>query len=102
GAPDHAAVGALDEVGQVVPARPLAHADGEVLRTAQVGAPRFEAVVGRMPRAAELEVVRGLGKRVAVEDRLEPAVLQRAVPRQAADLLVLAALAELPTIGERP
>ena len=45
--------------GRSSPVCPVADADGEVLRAAHVGAPGFEPMVRRMPRAAELEVRRG-------------------------------------------
>ena len=96
-APHDVAAGLLDDVGQVLAGLPASHADGEILRAAQVGAPGFEAMVRRMLRLAEIEILRRLGQRVAVEDDLGIA----AVARRAADQLVLAALAIFPEIGER-
>ena len=58
-APDDAAVGLLDEVVAGRAAVPVAHANGKIFRARGVGAPRLQPVVRRMPRAAELEVVRG-------------------------------------------
>ena len=55
-APHHAAVGLLDEVVAVRAVGPVAHADREIFRALDVGAPGLEPVVGRMPRAAELEI----------------------------------------------
>ena len=97
-APDDAAAGLIDDVGQVDPGLPVAHADGEQLRAADVGAPCFEAVIGGMARAAEIEVGQALGHGVAVEQHLDLA----AVARHATDRFVLAARVELPEIGERP
>ncbi len=80
-APDDAAAGLLDDVGQILAALPSAHADGEILRAAQIGAPGLEAMVRRMLRVAEFEIRRRLGERVAVED--DPVIA--AVARRAAD-----------------
>ena len=96
-APHHAAAGVLDDVGQVFAAVPAPHPDRVVFRSAQVGAPGFQPVVGRVPPPAELEEGRALGEFVAVEDDLQVA----AVARRAADQLVLAALPVLPQVGER-
>lgn len=97
-APDHAAAGLRQDIGQVLAGIPAPDADGEELGPAQVGAPGFEPVVRRMARAAELEVVGGLCQCVAVEDDLDVA----AAARRAADQLVLATVSELPQIGEGP
>ena len=96
-APDHAAVGLLDQVVAVLAAGPVAHADRKIFRALGVGAPGLQRVVGRMPRAAELEIAVGGRQRVAVEHDLHVA----AIARGAAEHLVLAAFAEFPQIGER-
>lgn len=92
------AVRALDDVGQVGAVSPAAYADGEVFRAARVGAPGLQQVVGRVARAAELEVGRTLRELVAVEDDGGLA----AGARHAADHLVLAARAEPAQVGEGP
>src|SRR4051812_28761947 len=56
-APDHAAVGLLDQVIAVGPVSPVADPDRKVFRTLGVGAPGMESMVGRMPARAEFEVV---------------------------------------------
>ena len=97
GAPDHAAVGLLDEIVAVPAVLPFAHPDREIFRALDVGAPGREPVVVGMARAAELEIVMGLGELVAVEHDVRLA----AVARPAAEQFVLAALAELAEVGER-
>ena len=94
-APHHAAVGLLDQVVVVLAGRPVAHPDREIFRALDVGAPGLEPVVGRMPRAAELEIFLVGGEFVAVEDDLGRA----AVARHAAEQFMLAALAEFAEIG---
>ena len=96
-APDHAAIGLLDEVVAIGAGRPVAHPDREILRALGVGGPRLQFVVRRMPRAAELEIVVVCGQRVAVEHDLDVA----AVTRRAAEHFMLPALAEFPQIGKR-
>ena len=56
-APDHRAVGLLDEVVVVRAVCPVAHANRKIFRALGVGAPGLQPVVGRMPRAAELEIL---------------------------------------------
>src|SRR5216683_7050434 len=97
-APDDVAAGLLDDVRQVFAGLPASHADGEILRAAQIGAPGFEEMVRRMPRVAEIEIFRRLGQGIAVKDDLGLA----AVARRAADQLVLATLAIPPEVSERP
>ena len=96
-APDHAAVGLLDDVVKILAGRPVAHADREIFRALGVGAPGLQLVVVRVPAAAELEIFVVLGERIAVEHDVALA----AVARHAAEQLVLAAFAELAEIGER-
>src|SRR6266851_9674437 len=91
-APDDVAAGLLDDVRQVFAGLPASHADGEILRAAQIGAPGFEEMVRRMPRSAEMEIRRRLGQSVAVEDDLGLA----AVAQRAADQAVLPAFAIFP------
>jgi len=95
--PDHVAVGFLDMVGVILAGCPVADADGEIFRTARIRAPRLQLVIGRMLRAAELEVLASLRFFIAIDDEAGFA----ATTRLAADLLVLAALAVLVEIGER-
>ena len=76
-APHHAAVGLLDEVGEVRAVGPVAHPDREIFRTLDVRAPGFELVVGRMPGAAELEIFVVSGKLVAVQHDLDLAAVAR-------------------------
>src|SRR6185437_17126670 len=64
--PHHAAVGLLDEIIEIFPACPVAHADREIFGALDVSAPGLEPVVRRMPRAAELEIVVLGGELVAV------------------------------------
>ena len=90
--PHDVAAGLLDDVGQVFAGLPASHADGEIFRAAQIGAPGFETMVRRMLRLAEIEILRRLGQRVAVED--DPGIA--AVARRAADQLVLPAFAIFP------
>ncbi len=96
-APDHAAVALLHEIVVVAAAVPFAHPDREIFRALDVGAPGDEPVVGRMPAAAEPEIVVCLGELIAVEHDMALA----AVPRHAAEQLVLSALAEFAEIGKR-
>src|SRR3982074_1203180 len=56
-APYHRAVGFLDQVVAVLSTLPIAQPDREIFRTLDVGAPGFQPMVGRMPGAAEPEVV---------------------------------------------
>ena len=72
GAPHHRAVGFLDEVVEVLAASPVAHANGEIFRALDVGAPGLEPVIRRMPRAAELEIFLLRCELVAVEHDLGP------------------------------
>ena len=67
-APDHAAVGLLDQIVAIGAGGPVAHADGKIFRALGVGAPGLQLVVRRMPRAAELEIFVVCGQRVAVEN----------------------------------
>ncbi len=97
-APDHAAIGLLDEIVEVGAACPVAHADRKIFRAFRVRAPGVQPVVRRMPAAAELEILFARGERVAVEHDAYLA----AIARGAAEHLMLAALAELAQIGERP
>ena len=97
-APDHAAVGLLDEIVAIGAAVPVAHPDREIFRALGVGAPGLQSVVRRMTRAAELEIFVVRRQRVAVEHDLRLA----AVARHAAEQFVLPALAEFAEIGERP
>ena len=96
-APDHAAVGLLDDVVEVFATRPVADADREIFRALGVGAPGLQLVIVRVAAAAELEIFVVLCERIAVEHDMALA----AVARHAAEQLVLAALAELAEIGER-
>ena len=82
-APHDVAAGLLDDVGQVFAALPAPHAEGEILRAAQVGAPGLEAMVRRMSRVAEIEIVRRLGQCVAVEKDLGLAARRAACGRSA-------------------
>ena len=97
-APDHAAVGLLDESSRSLPLVPVAHADREIFRAVGVGAPCLQPVVGRMPAAAELEIVAGprRARRRRARSRPSPPFA-----RHAAEQLVLAALAEFAEIGVR-
>ena len=95
-APHHRAVGFLDEIVEIFPGRPVSHADCKILRTLDVGTPGFKPVVGRMPGAAEPEVVVLGGEFVAVEDDFGLAAVARAAPEQ----FVLAAFAEFSHVGE--
>ena len=94
--PHHLAVGFLDEVVMIRAVGPVAHADREIFRALDIGAPGDQLVVRRMPAAAELEIVVPGRKLVAVEHDLDLA----AVARHAAEHFVLAALAEFSEIGE--
>ena len=96
-APDNATAGLRQHVGKVLTVVPAPHAEGKEFRPAQVGAPGFQPMIRRMPCAAELEVAGGLRQCIAVENDLDVT----ARPRRTADLLVLAALAKPPQIGER-
>ena len=100
-APHDAAGGLLDRVGQVLAALPVAHADGEILRAPEVGAPGFEAMVRRMPGLAEVEVGRPFGQLIAVEQDPDVVPVAPPIAWRAADQPVLAALAIFPEIGER-
>src|ERR1700676_3000433 len=80
-APPHRAVGLLDQIAEVGPGRPVAHADGKIFRALDVGAPGLKPVIRRMPRAAELEVFMLRRKLIAIEDDLGLAAL--AFPRPA-------------------
>src|SRR3974377_2258056 len=55
-APHHRAVGFLDDIVEVFFGRPVAHADREIFRALDVGAPRLKSVIGRMPGTAEPEI----------------------------------------------
>ena len=97
GAPHHRAVGLLDEIVTVGAIGPVAHADREIFRALNVGAPCLKPVIRRMPGAAEPEIFVVGRKLVAIEDNLG----LPAVARHAAEHFVLAALAELAHIGIR-
>src|SRR5712675_1041504 len=55
-APDHPAVGFLDEILAVFSAFPVAHPDRKIFRAIGIRAPGMELMVRRVPAAAELEV----------------------------------------------
>ena len=96
-APDHAAIGLLDEIVEIGATGPVAHANGKIFRAFCVSAPGMQPVIGRMPRAAEPEIFVARRKRVAVQHDIDLA----AVARRAAEQFMLPALAEFPQIGER-
>src|SRR6478609_8784496 len=89
-APEHPAVGLLDEIVAVFPALPIAHADRKIFRALCVGAPGLQPMVRRVPAAAELEVFVACRELVAVKHNRDVA----AVPWRAAEHFVLAALAK--------
>src|SRR4249920_2150282 len=89
-APYHRAVGFLHAVVTVRTCRPVAHANGKILRALDVAAPGLKPVIRRMPGAAELEVVVLPRKLVAVENDFSLAAVARAAPEQ----FVLATLTE--------
>jgi len=97
-APDRRAVGVLDAIRVLAAAVPFAHEDGEIFRSLNVRTPGRQAMVGRMPAAAEPEIVAGLRKFVAVEHDL----VRAAISRLAAQHFMLSALAEFVEIGVRP
>ncbi|OIQ72073.1 hypothetical protein GALL_463050 [mine drainage metagenome] len=94
-APHHRAVGFLDQIVEIGSGPPVAHANRQILRALDIGAPGLEPVVRRMPGAAEFEVVVLRGEFIAVEDDFALA----AVARAASEHFMLAALAELSQIG---
>src|SRR5260370_15265370 len=96
-APDHAAVGLLDEVVEVGTIGPVAHANGKIFGAFGVGAPGMQPVIRRMARAAELEVVVAGRKLVAIEHDCRLAAIAWA----AAEQFVLPTLAELAHIAVR-
>ena len=85
-------------VRQVGAVLEVSNADREVFRAFDVGAPGYQAMVGRMIRSAEIEEGLAFGLLVAVEHD----GLRSAVPGLPADERVLAALTVAGEIGEGP
>ena len=98
GSPDHRAVGLLDDVVKVRGTFPVAHTNRKIFRALDVRAPGLKPVIRRMPRAAELEIFMVRRKLIAIEHDFDRA----AVARNAAEHLVLTALAEFAQIGIGP
>ncbi|MEY9406157.1 hypothetical protein ABH989_000623 [Bradyrhizobium ottawaense] len=95
--PDHAAIGLLDHVVEILGRCPVAHADRKIFRALGVGAPGLQLVIIGVPAAAEPEIFVVFCKRIAVEHDLAVA----AVARHAAEQLVLSTLAKPAEIGKR-
>src|SRR5258705_11059845 len=66
-APDHPAVGFLDEILAVFSAFPVAHPDRKIFRAIGIRAPGMELMVRRVPAAAQLEGFMACRKRIAVK-----------------------------------
>src|SRR2546430_17117857 len=54
-APDHAAIGFLDEIVKILSACPVADPNRKIFRSLCVGAPAGQSVIRGMPAATELE-----------------------------------------------
>src|SRR5579871_5414960 len=80
--PHHAAIGLLDEVVEILPGCPITNPNGEIFRTLGVSAPGLKPMIGRMPRAAELEIFMRGSELIAVKDDLGVAAVARSASEQ--------------------
>src|SRR3954453_16052681 len=95
GSPYPRAVTLLDQVVEVGAGGPVADPDRKIFRAVDIGAPGFEPVIRRMAGNAEPEVLLRGSQLIAVLHDVGVST----VPRHAAELFVLTALAEFPEIA---